>query len=423
MKRAVLKTLAILVGSALAGYFLLVIAFSLPTSSIQSHVSRSASSFNDAYATLAQGRRTTQLDGSTDSLMLMTAGDSFDHNPFTSSIYAYHPTNDAKDGPYQVIADLNNPTNYQEQYSRYWHGYLLFLKPLLIVFDYSQIQIIISFIVVALIVAVAYLMSKRKLDKYIIPYVLAACLMSPATISFSMQYISIFAIANLSVITILLFFDKLQKSKNFFFLFLIIGIVACFFDFLTYPIVALGFPLLIWMILANEQKKESAKNNIKQLAIGSAAWGIGYFGIWVEKWILGSIITGENLFKAAIESTSTRLSSNSLSGDVSRFEAILRSIKTICPKPVLFIFALIAIVLIILFILKKIKISREKAISNLWILLVGILPIAWYIALANHSSIHMFFTFRTITVLFFAIFCYIASIIDITKKSQRKRRK
>lgn len=47
-------------------------------------------------------------------------------------------------------------------YSRYWHGYLLYLKPLLLFFNVYDIKILMMFIQLLLIVWVEILLAKRS---------------------------------------------------------------------------------------------------------------------------------------------------------------------------------------------------------------------------------------------------------------------
>ena len=420
--RQILKTLLFLFGGIVGGYLLLVLVFCLPLGRINNNVLESATSFNGEYTVLVKDNITTKTDDYTDALMLLTAKDNTDRNPFTSSIYIYHlDGGDVGDDPDTVITDLNNLEYASDSYNRYWHGYLLFLKPLLMFFNYQQIQVLISFAVLALIVLVIYLLQKKDLSKYIIPYTITMVLMFPATIMLSMQYFAIFAIFNLAIVVILLFFDKILKTKNFFYLFLTIGMLTCYFDLLTYPVVTLGIPLLIWLILLNKEKVLSLKKNIGQIVLGSVAWGIGYFGIWFGKWALGCVITGKNLISSALGQAEYRASSTTALEEISRFDPIIKVFENIFTSPAVFVLVLLVILILILLITKKIEFNKRKIKNNLWMFIVALIPLVWYMALANHSLWHMFFTYRTMMVLVFAIGCYIISILEKPEKLKKKK--
>lgn len=411
----IIKTLLFLISGVVGGYLMLVLVFCLPTGRMHNNVIESGASFNGEYKVLIDDNITTKTDDFTDALMLLTAENSSDSNPFTAAINANRLSGENLD-PNSVITNIDNPEYYNVSYSRYWHGYLVFLKPLLLLFNYSQILLIISFVVLALIVGVVYLLQKKKMSKYILPYTITIALMSPMTISLSIQYVSVFAIFNLAIMFILLFFDKILKSKNYFYVFLSIGIATCYFDLLTYPVVTLGIPLTVWFLMLNQKKVLSLGRNVGQVVLGAVAWAIGYFGVWVGKWMVGSIITGNNLFNSAINAASNRTSSSTALEDYSRIFPITDAFEKIFTNPVWFIIVLIIITIVIMFIAKKIVVNKKKAVDNLWLFAIALIPLAWYIVFTNHSVWHMFFTYRTFLILVFAVGCYVASILEVPKK-------
>lgn len=411
-----------LVGGILAGYLLLVLVFCLPVGRIHNNVLKSAKSFDGEYSTIVEDNLATRTDDWTDALMLLAAENPNDRNPFTGSVYAYHYERENV-VPHMLIADLENPENVSVQYSRYWHGYLLLLKLLLMFFTYDQIQVMIAFAVLALIVAVVYLLQKRKLDKYIIPYSITVAVLFPLTISVSMQFFAVFAIMNLAVLYILWQYEKMLKKKSYFYVFLVIGMLTCYFDYLTYPVVSLGIPLVVWLIVANREKAMKLGQNILQVILSSVGWGLGYFGIWVGKWALGSLVTGENLFSNALSAAESRSSASAFSEEVSRFSPIGEAIKVVFTTPFCVILVLMVVLAVVLLIVKKIRFDKEKALSNLWMLMVALIPLAWYLVFTNHSESHVFFTYRTMSVLVFAVCCYVTSIIERTKITRKKRKK
>ncbi len=418
--KQVLKTLAFLAEGIVGGYLLLVMVFCLPLGRINNNVLESAASFNGEYTTLVKDNITTKTDDYTDALMLLTAKDNTDRNPFTSAIYAYHLSGEnIGDNPNVVITDMNNTEYEESSYNRYWHGYLVFLKPLLMIFNYQQIQILISFAVLALIVAVIYLLQKKNFNKYIIPYTVTVALMFPAAIMISIQYFIVFAIFNLAMVIILLFFDKILKTKNFFYLFLIIGMLTSYFDLLTYPVVTLGIPLLIWLVLLNRDKVLSFKKNIRQITLGAIGWGIGYFGLWFGKWVLGSMITGKNLISTALAQAGFRTSSTTELEEISRWDPISKAFENVFTGPVGFVLILFLIVLVVLLVAKKIRFNKQSAKNNLWMFVIALIPLIWYFSLANHSYWHMFFTYRTMMILVFAVGCYIISVLEKSEKSKK----
>ena len=415
------KSLLFLVGGTLAGYLLLVVVFCLPLGRIHNNTLKSAASFDGEYSVLVKDTIATRTDDFTDALMILSAENGYDRNPFTGSIFVYHASR-SKVYPHALISDLENPENNNAQYSRYWHGYLLFLKPLLMIFTYNQIQILISFAVIALIIGVIFMLKKKGFDKYIIPYSVTMALIYPVAILISMQFFAVFAIFNLAILFILWQYEKILKNKWAFYMFLVIGMATCYFDFLTYPIATLGIPLIMWLIVVNREKAMTVGKNILQIIINSIGWAVGYFGIWIGKWAWGSLITGENLFKSAMSAAESRSSASAFSEEISRLSPIREAFKTMFTGPVWLIFVLAIIIVVVLLIIRKLKINREKIVKNIWMFIIAVIPLAWYVVFANHSISHTFFTFRSLSVFVFAVMCYVCSVIE-KPKAVKKRKK
>lgn len=416
-----LKTIAILGVGVIGGYLILVLVFALPLGRMHNNVLRSGSAFNSNYTFLIHDNLVTKTDDYTDALMLMTASNGADRNPFTAAVYDYYSGRNGVN-PNEVITNLENPDNISVPYSRYWHGYLLFLKPLLMFFDYNEIMVIASILVVVLIIVVVYLLKKKNLEKLILPYGVTVVLMFPIAISLSLQYMNVFMVLNFALAGILLFYEQIEKSNWFFYLFLVIGMATCYFDLLTTPVVTLGIPLTVWLVMRNREKALSFWDNVKLIISGALAWGIGYGGIWVGKWTLGSIVTGKNLFVDAMGAAEQRMSTTTV-GEISRFRPIGEAFKYTFSKPVIALLVVAMVVVAVLLIMKKIEFNKKKALNNLWVFVIAMIPLVWYMVLANHSSWHIFFTYRTLGVFTFAVMCYLVSVFDYRKQNKKVGRR
>ena len=88
--KVVLKTLAIISAGVVGGYLALVLAFVLPLGRIHNNVLKSSAAFNSDYTFLIHDNLATKTDDYTDALMLMTAANDTDRNPFTAAVYDYY---------------------------------------------------------------------------------------------------------------------------------------------------------------------------------------------------------------------------------------------------------------------------------------------------------------------------------------------
>lgn len=177
--------------------------------------------------------------------------------------------------------------------------------------------------------------------------------------------------------------------------FIVIGALTSYLDLLTYPIVTLGVPLTLWLSL---NTKSQVLHNVKNLFLFSLLWVIGYGGMWTGKWIIGSVITRENIIQNALQSIHFRTSSIVYGREVS-FRNVIESVMNISWKYV----SCAWIIIIVLLIYKKITVKKWEFKHYIEYVVIGLLPFVWYFILKNHSYIHCWFTYREMTITIFAL--------------------
>ena len=125
-----------------------------------------------------------------------------------------------------------------------------------------------------------------------IPYLLSYGMLLPTVISQSLQMSDIYYISVLASILILkIGGDKyIEKQKSCFSLSVS---PPSYFDYLTYPLVALMVPLTIYEASITERGRRS---QLTELVKGSFGWGIGYLGMWFGKWAIATLLTSVNVF-------------------------------------------------------------------------------------------------------------------------------
>ena len=152
----------LLILSCLVGYMLLVMAYGIPTDYMKGNMSESAGIIKtEGRYFRTMNRENSQLDNYTDSLMLLTASHPTTENAWkgANNVSRYYRSDKKPD---EVLVDkyLGKGKGYNEvQYSRYWHGYLVFLKPLIALFDYGTIRYLLMFLQIGLF---ALLVSKSS---------------------------------------------------------------------------------------------------------------------------------------------------------------------------------------------------------------------------------------------------------------------
>ena len=377
----------------------------LPTSIIRKNAKESINTLlgEGLYPKIILEEHATQLDNFTDAIMLQNATYNGKENALmkTLNVYKYDSINYTS--PIDSLNDsLNAKPTIQNSYSRYWHGYLIFLKPLLLLFNYEEIRIINILLESILIFSIIYLFIKRKNYNLAFAYSLSILTIYPNVIYLSLQFSTIFYIFNLGIIYLLLRNDYLKTNNNYLFYFLILGILTSYFDFLTYPITTVGIPLLVYLSLNYD---EQFWKNIKTIILSGMMWGIGYFGMWASKWIITSLILKDNTLLDAIKQILYRTKGK---GDVtySPIKSVLLNLNNFKLMFILTTFILL-IYILIKYLKKDIKFEKNNILKYLPILLLCALPLVWYFVTANHSTIHAWFTYRSLIILAFGLYTYI----------------
>lgn len=289
------------------------------------------------------------------------------------------------------------------EYARYWHGYLVLLRPLLVFTSYSGLRITFLGLMIALIILLMYLLIKKLNIRIAIIFLLGLMSANIFVTTQAINEIIVFFIAIIASIYMLL---KKEIDKNIGINFFVIGSITVFMDLLTAPLVTLGIPLIIYFLLA-ETKNKTIKENIIIFIKLCLCWTIGYGLTWGAKWAITSMLCNRPIIQNAITQAKYRTNATKIS-----FVTVLRrNIQFLSENVFIITFYIILAGIIIKFIINRKKTINIK--ENLKIalpyMLIAILPFVWYFVLKQHSLMHSFFTYR--------IFCItIISIFVITEK-------
>ncbi len=415
--------LAALCIGVLLGSVLLIAVCCLPYEPIRKNIAGSAEYLysEGRYLYLISGYECTELDSYTDALMLLCAyGDPVESGIAESAMNVpYIETGDSD--PYDSFIKYfyyNDRSDVKiENYYRYWHGYLVLLKPLSMVFQYNTIMLLNASAQLFLIVLCAHLIGRKIALKYEIAFIIAVISLAPIATMLSMQYSAVLYITLISCCILLLKKEMISKESALPLYFLSIGMAVSYFDLLTYPVLSLGMPLVLVMLCTEGR---ALGKQFKTFFSCSVSWLIGYIVMWVSKWIVGSILTGDNLVFSAIEQVRYRLSGDvgELYNVLNRFDAVAVNIMAFPRLPIIIALVLSLLTIAVLFYKKKVSLDPAKLMSLAPILFIcALLPFVWYVFVLNHSYIHRWFTYRALAVAVFSFFCMLFSSVRKTDGS------
>lgn len=295
-----------------------------------------------------------------------------------------------------VLISAMNPA-----YARYWHGYLVFLRPLLLFFDYFQIRFLGYCVSTTLLFLLFGLVLKHEGWGVSMALAASAILVRFIVVPVSLQFASSFNVMLIVCIWVLWKREKIKSGEiQLAVPFAIAGSVVNFLDFLTAPLVTLGVPLVLCILILMKSGKNSWKSNVAEVIKDSFYWVLGYGLTWFSKWFCATLILKNNIFLDAFRTILFRVDGNQ-EYPVNRIMAIGKNIFFLMGTDGIKILFPILAALLICFIVMMWK-YRTKAVELLPLLLIACMPYVWYFVLANHSGIHGFFTYRVQMITVFA---------------------
>ena len=146
----------------------------------------------------------TRIDHYADSITLNIIYNLSPDKPLRSVLYSNYYGNNGKEETYNllnVVSDNNISAN--SQYIRYWHGGMVFLKPLMLLFNIEQIYIINSLLLILLVFSLSYKMIKNKLIVLLISFIISLICTNSFVVPFSLEYASMYFLMLISSILLI----------------------------------------------------------------------------------------------------------------------------------------------------------------------------------------------------------------------------
>ncbi len=403
--KAGLKCFVCLLLSILAGILLMTCVYILPTGRMLTQADRSLPIFENEGTSFcwAPEEKSARLDGFTDAIMLQTAVYVQDENPMKAAMR--NDRMEFTEGKLDPAGSLKqyvygDRSGYVVDYARYWHGYLLFLKPLLLFFSLSDIRMMNAALQLILAAGVLLLAFRKRGLRLALPMGLALLVLNPVSTALSMQFSSIYYLTLLGLF-IMLLTESWDRSWGYL-VFLFLGIGTAFFDFLTYPACAVGTCLALQALMS----RADGKTRLLKTVGSGAAWAFGYGGMWSGKWLAASLITGNSVMRDAVEQAQYRSGGEvtAAEGGVNAtFGAVLgRNLGVLAnPAAAVIVLALLG-VLVWLLVTKRCRFALERA-SLPSLAVAFAVPFVWYFLLRNHSLVHCWMTYRNLSAAVFAL--------------------
>lgn len=296
----------------------------------------------------------------------------------------------------------------QRGYPRYWHGYLIILKPLSIFFSYAELRYLNMFVINLLFFLSAlklHTVVKRKEITCAYVCAVTGCFVIVAPANF--QYMASFAGCFLMVLAVLADHKEGREGAHLPEIFFTGGMLINFFDFLTFPLVTLGVPLICLLLLELQKKDNGVWKAFLKTVQYSVLWGAGYSVCWITKWLLASAVLKKNVLLDAKNQAILRMVGSETEPEpVNHIQTVLDNVRLLFFfdgnfKNGIIIGVIVGLILVSLVLLWRA--DRYKAGIYMLILLVSAYPYIWYLVFSNHSQRHTYFTYRTQLIAVFGV--------------------
>jgi len=359
-----------------------------------------------------------RLDNFMDAMMLNIASYDGREGCLESALKNYFWVTDSSEGV-DALATRFSPGNAGEvgmrraKYVRYWFGTIAIVRPVLAFLNYPQWRMVNTVLVFVTLAALLGLMYAAGLMRYGVPFLVVFALMDPLAIGGSFQFSSCFYLSMLPAIW-LLAVRKTRFANDPAWLaltFAAIGALTSYFDLLTYPILTFALPMAFYAL---SHEEESASSRFEKVVVCLMHWGLGFFFMWLLKWILVTACTDVNAFYEVFHKIAERAGSDASDGEhISRLHAVRVNVMDFLPYMNACLVGGAVLAAVSLF-----RGGVPLFLKWVPVFCVAALPPVWMFLTANHAYIHHFFVCKSLAATFFVFLCWVVDAITSNPSSR-----
>ena len=398
---SILIFLAALLGCSL---LLLAVIVAIPQRAIAENSRESAEYFSvhDGFPLLMDGVEGSRLDNYADIALLDVIYCADSAHPFTSMIAAPYYRNDGQDiraDYHAAVFDGAVPNN---EYSRYWHGSQVLLRPLLMLTDIQGCRAVLFALLLVLNGLLAWLLVCRRAWLPLITYFAALVVVQFWVSAFTLEYIMVLLVISAACILVVRWLDRGEGRLTA--IFIVSGVLTCFIDFLTAETLAFTVPAILALML-REKEGASFKHELLRLLKWGCGWLISYAATFAVKWVLAYAASGAASWQNTMKRAALRIEGQTLLPDgtvgvVTPFTALARNLSCLWPFTVenaSVTSVLLTAVIVLLVVCAALYLFRGDSVKLPYVaalVLVGLVPYLRYALIYSHAHVHYFFTYR-----------------------------
>lgn len=402
MKRPWVKYPVVFLGLIAAYLLFAFTATLLPNGPILRHAARTVA-FNDLqtdFAFAISCRPEYYMDNFTDALIVNQACSGGSDSLLTNMLLVPRADGGGEQCNSLLRLTQGDTTLTTLHYGRYWHGSTFLMRFLLLVADYTTLRVLFFVLSTLLMAWLVVVLFRRCGMAVALLYSLALALVNVFIMQSSIQLLPVLVLALLGSLAVLY---RVRRPEQLFLLLFALGSLTAFFDLLTCPMLTWGIPMCVYLAMQQRHPLPAPfLHRLRDWVAASLLWVVGYGLTWVSKWGIATLLTGENVIRDGAAQFSVRAGT---SIDYSRLDALTHNLD-------LLPWSFVCITLLILAVMALWRFNRRGLPTALLCLLTAIVPLAWYLVVADHSYLHFWFTYRSLAVTVMALFFALASMVD-----------
>ena len=273
--------------------FLLIVTVNLiPTSCIHKNVDKTAKiMFRQGNAPIIGG---SVVENFSDADAIAITYNKEDEKPFYYALYAYnyyignHGANRGVGALKATVDKLVDKSKIYE-HSQEWHGYQIWLKPLLCFTDINVIRIL-TFSIVNLLAILLCIKIVRNAKNHLafLPFCLSFLAFNYSFASLSFLLATDITIGLIGSYLVIKYYNHSRQYR----LWMYIGAIASYFSMANMPMVTVGLPLVTFLSIATKDTAMNFVQKFKALTIYSFSWLLGYSILTFSKIIITKLLLG-----------------------------------------------------------------------------------------------------------------------------------
>ena len=330
-------------------------------------------------------------------------------------------------GPAVGIKATLNGMDANNDYTRYWHGSLVVVRPLLALADIDGVRFICAVIIVILLVGNAAWLIYKKHTAACVIFLISAVLVQFWFVFTTLEYMAVFMIM---LAALPLFVHFADRPRALVITAAGVGTLTAFADFLTAETLTILVPLTsAFFINAEKGEKPDGKKSLLTALSCMAAWGGAYLLSFVTKWAAASAVLGKDVSGAAMSAAAERMSGtgDEITSPVELlFSALGANFSMLTPTSdkisiigMIVWIVLFALALVILYRRDTKRLSLPAAAM----IVIAAVPVLRFCVLMNHAYLHNFFTYRALMPSIMALIGLMWYRVSGAKKNVRKIKK